>query len=102
MDTILAALEHHDRIFQVELFDSSHFHMGDVLKTMRRPFTALTGLDFQFLDETQLPPIIYLVIPDVYLGKSATRLRSLRLINITFPLSALRKLLLSATVLVKI
>lgn len=77
--------------------------MEHVMAAMRQPLPALTDLTLQFSDETQSPPIIYSVIPDSFLGESATTcLRSLRLINIPFPLPALRKLLLSAADLVKI
>ncbi|KAI0261578.1 hypothetical protein BGY98DRAFT_47148 [Russula aff. rugulosa BPL654] len=41
MDTIIAALEHDDRIRQIELFDSSSFHMELALEAMRKPFPEL-------------------------------------------------------------
>jgi F-box-like len=103
MDTIIAALEHDDRIRQIELFDSSSFHMELALEAMRKPFPELMSLSLQFFDEEpNQVTVTWPAIPDSFLGESVPRLQSLRLISIPFPLPALQKLLLSATDLVKI
>ena len=101
IDTIIAALEHDDRIRQIELFDSSSFHMDQAFAAMRKPFPELIGLTLSFFDEDP-DQVTWPVIPDSFLGESVPRLQSLRLIRIPFPVPVLRKLLLSATDLVKI
>ena len=101
--TIIAALEHDDRIRLIELFDSSTIHMEKALAAMRKPFPELIGLSLQFFDqEPDREVTSWPAIPDSFLGESAPRLRSLRLICIPFPIPALRKLVLSATDLVRI
>jgi hypothetical protein len=44
MDTIIAALEHDDRIRQIELFHSSSFRMEQALAAMRKPFPELMNI----------------------------------------------------------
>jgi hypothetical protein len=93
MNSIFAALEHNDRICDLDLnFSSSQFE--EVLATMQRPFPALKHLNLtlQFGDE----PVP--VVPASILGGSAPVLEKLTLYRI--PLPGLPKLLLSATHLV--
>ena len=97
MDSIISALEHDDRIRQIELFDFSIFHMEQILAAMRKPFPALISLALNFFDNGTWP-----VIPDSFLGDFAPRLESLRLFSMRFPLPALKKLLLSTTDLIEI
>ena len=91
MGNIIAALEHNDRICELDIFDAPSSQMK-VLAAMQRPFPALTSLQLGF--ERQTAP----VDPGSFLGGSASRLRSLSLDYMPFP--GLPKLLLSATHLV--
>ena len=96
-DNIVAALGHADRIDKIGLWDSSLFHVEQVLAAMQKPFPLLTELDVHFVDEWAAP-----VIPDSFLSGSAPLLRSLRLRRVQFPLPLLQNLLLSATNLVEL
>ena len=93
-DSIIAALEHNNRIYEVNLWDISNSLSEKVLAAMQKPFPALTSLQLGFEDETTP------VDPDLFLGGSAPGLQSLYLHCIPFP--RLPKLLLSATHLVKL
>jgi hypothetical protein len=92
VDNIIAALEHNDRVFQLNLIDFPSSQFGKVLAAMQRPFPTLTLLRLGLDDETSL------VQPELFLGGSAPRLQTLHLDRIPFP--GLPKLLLSATDLV--
>ena len=94
VDNIIAALEHADRICQLELIDIPSSQMKLVLGAMQLPFRALTRLELQPRDETPL------VIPGTFLGGSSPCLRTLTLDCILFP--GLPKLLSSATHLVRL
>jgi hypothetical protein len=89
---IIAALEHHDRISELVIFDIPSSETERALAALQKPFPALTYLQFEF--ETELAP----VLPASFLGGSAPALQSLFLERIPFP--GLPKLLLSATHLV--
>jgi hypothetical protein len=89
VDNIIAALEHNDRICQVDLFYYPSSHFEKVLAVMQRPFPALTSLWLRLKDETAP------VDSERFLGGSAPRLETLFLYHIPFP--GLPKLLLSAT-----
>ena len=91
-DNIIAALEHNDRIYSVELWPILSSQSENVLEAMRRPFPALKRLSLVYEGET-LP-----VLPDSFLGGSTPSLETLKLQRIPFP--GLPKLLLSATYLV--
>jgi hypothetical protein len=78
-DNIMAALEHNDRIFQLDLIDFPSSQFGEVLAAMQRPMPALTRLHLGIDDETVL------VEPDSFLGGSAPRLQTLTLDRIPFP-----------------
>ena len=93
-DNIVAALEHNDRIPQMELFDFPSSQMEKVLAEMRRPFPALKYLHLQSIGGT-VP-----AVPDSFLGGSAPRLQELSLEGI--PLPRLPKLLVSAPHLVEL
>jgi hypothetical protein len=84
-DNIVAALEHNDRIYSLDLWDVPNSQLENVLPVMQQPFPA--HLRFNLKDETAL------VIPASFLGGSAPRLESLILNRIPFP--GLPKLLLS-------
>jgi hypothetical protein len=92
MDNIIAALEHNDRIYLIDLCEISSSKMEEGLAAMQQPFPELTCLRLQPSDETA--PFISTSL----LGGFAPRLEILSLISIPFP--GLPKLLLSATNLV--
>jgi hypothetical protein len=92
VDNIVAALEHNDRICQLEFFDIPSSQMEKVLPEMQQSFPALTYLWLWF-EETPSP-----VDSMLFLGGSAPRLQTLILDCV--PFLELPKLLLSATHLV--
>ena len=92
VDNIIAALEHTDRISQLDLIDIPRSQLEDVLATMQQPFPALTHLQLWSKGETVS------VVPASFLGGTAPCLQSLNLDGIPFP--GLPRLLLSATHLV--
>ena len=92
MDNILAALEHNDRICELELFLAASSQMEKVFTAMQQPFPALARLELEPIGET-VP-----IVPASFLGGSAPRLHVLRLVSVSFP--GLTKLLPSATHLV--
>ena len=97
VDNVIAALEHNDRICQIQLRCFSSSQLGYVTNSaaMQKPFPQLTHLRLGRLDLGGLGQIV----PDTFLGGTAPRLRSLRLLyNVPFP--GLPKLLSSATHLV--
>jgi hypothetical protein len=94
MDNIIAALEHNDRIRELELFLVPNSQMEYVLAAMQQPFPTLTRLWLQPKLQGETAP----VVPASFLGGSAPRLQALRLYDISF--LGLPKLLLSATHLV--
>jgi len=61
-DTIVAALEHSDRLHKIKLHDSSNFHSQKVFMAMQKAFLALTDLDLEF--EHRTAP----TVPDSFLG----------------------------------
>ena len=83
-DNIIAALEHNDRVCQIDLtgLDS---HSGGITDSaaMQKPFPELTDLAFRGQGQ---------ILPDSFLGGTAPRLRSLYLEWAPFP--GLAKLLL--------
>ena len=93
-DSIIAALEHNNRIYRVNFWNISNSLSEKVLAAMQQPFPALTSMQLGFEDETTP------VDPDLFLGGSAPGLQSLYLHCIPFP--RLPKLLLSATHLVEL
>ena len=94
-DNIIAALEHNDRINQLELINRSYLRskMEKVFAAMQQPFPALENLHLYSRHET-------VAVPASFLGGSAPQLRSLFLESIPFP--GIPKLLLSATHLVEL
>jgi hypothetical protein len=91
---IVAALEHRDRIYQLDLINILNLQFENVLAAMQQPFPALTHLQLWPSDE------IVPVTPVSFLGGSAPCLQSLNLDRVPFP--GLPNLLLSATHLVDI
>jgi hypothetical protein len=84
LDSILAALEHRNRVCELVFRHISSSLWEKVLEAMQVPFPALTRLDLVSEDKT-MP-----VVPDSFLGgsavsSSAPRLRSLYMTRIPFP-----------------
>ena len=94
VDNTIAALEHNDRICEVNLENIPSSQFDKVLAVMRQPFPALTCLKLWSHGE-EVP-----IIPTSFLGGSAPRLQTLHLESNPFP--ELPKLLLSATQLVSL
>ena len=93
VDNIIAALEHNDRIRQLDLLGVPNSQMENIFAAMQQPFPALEDLRLYSENETE-------VVPASFLGGSAPRLQDLYLDHI--PFLGLPKLLLSATHLVEL
>jgi hypothetical protein len=94
MDNVIAALGQSNRVCQVDL-DLADRELEEVLAAMQVPFPELTDLHFYSYGET--PP----VIPDSFLGGSASRLRRLTRLTLDgIPFPGLPGLLFSANHLV--
>ena len=98
LSNIVAALEHRDRVHEIQLQPVYSPAMEEVLAVMQEPFPELT--DLQLLSDGEEVDEMAPVIPDSFLGGSAPRLRFLWLDEIPFP--GLPNLLLSATHLVNL
>jgi F-box-like len=90
-----AAIVHHDRVCQINLFGLTNSRLQRLASTMQVQFPALTDIILFSPDRRQA-----LALPDGFLGGSCPRLQTLRFHRIPFP--ALPKLLLSATDLVQL
>jgi hypothetical protein len=95
VDDVIAELEHSDRICQInlEFNTTSQIEIEKLWTAMQVPFPELEILRLFFGDVSNVP-----VLPDRFLGGSASRLRFLRLNSI--PIRGLPNLLMSATHLV--
>ena len=93
-DNRVAALEskHHNRICEIRLSSFPISRWERFTAAMQKPFPELTCLQVSM--DGQLVP----VLPDSFLGRSAPRLRELKLGRISFP--SMPKLLLSANDLI--
>ena len=91
-DNVVAALERRDRVDRIHLTGVNRSSLEKVLAAMQEPFPELTFLQLSSFEE----PVP--IVPDSFLGRSAPRLRVLRLRGIPFP--GLPNLLLSASNLV--
>ncbi|KAH9981604.1 hypothetical protein BJV74DRAFT_887447 [Russula compacta] len=91
---IIAALEHNDRLRQIDLSCVPNSLLQRLAVVMQGPFPALRSLVLRSKDES-VP-----VISDKFLDRSAPRLQTLTLDGIPFP--ALRKLHSSASNLVQL
>jgi len=89
-DDIIAALEHRERIAEVDLSDLSGPQLESCVALMQETFPILRILSLGCDAETTT-----LVIPDTFLVGRAPRLRSVHLCYVPFP--TLPKLLLSAS-----
>jgi hypothetical protein len=91
VDDIIAALEHNDRISEVDISNIHVSQLEKVLAAMQQPFPALTRLHLKNFYEI-------VSVQSLFLGGSAPRLQTLSLHQIPCP--SLPELLLSATHLV--
>ena len=89
-DNLLAALENHGRVSQVDLYLTG-LQLGEVATVIQQPFPALTHLALRWAREDERPP----VLPSDFLGGSSPCLRHIHLKGILFP--ALPSLLLSTS-----
>ena len=96
VDNIIAALEQHNRVCDIQLSGDPSSALGKLLVAMEEPFPALANLELENKDD--MAP----VIPDTYtfLGGFAPRLGTLSLTGIPTPFPGLRRLFLSSTNLV--
>ena len=103
MDNIIAALEHNDRVCQMDLLEVTNSQLEEVLSGMQQPFPALMDLAIwreNRRKDGMLEDEIPLVAPASFLGGSAPRLQHLHLKHVPFP--GLPKLLLSTAHLVNL
>ena len=98
VENIFAALEHSDRIHEINFQRIPSSLLERYIAMMRVPFPVLTSLELTSSDDEW--PTVRAAIPDSFLDGSAQRLRLLDLNGIPFP--ALRTLLLTANDLVKL
>jgi hypothetical protein len=91
-DNVIAALEHHDRVCQIDIgLPRSQPELGRFTTIMQEPFPALTRLNIWSESEPQVqvedPPVdgALLGLPDTFLAGSAPRLQSLTLTSVPFP-----------------
>jgi hypothetical protein len=105
MENIIAALEHNDRVCEIDLVLDANSELEELLAATQQPFPELTHLNVclqtvlgrlqTVLGRDETP-----VVPESFLGGSAPRLQYLHVQHIPFP--RLPKLLLSATGLVEL
>ena len=94
LDNIVAALEHNDRVCEIDLCHVSSSHLEMALAAMQVPFPVLTRMEICRKDDGTTPPVVL----DSFMDRSAPRLRYLDLTRVPFP--GLPRLLSSATNLV--
>ncbi|KAI0246421.1 hypothetical protein BJV78DRAFT_1364858 [Lactifluus subvellereus] len=87
MDNVIATLEYRDRVRKIWILHLTTEQLEQLAPMMQGPFPALTSLQ---LSTGETAP----VLPDMFLGGSASRLQMLALSGIPFP--GLPRLLLSA------
>jgi len=92
-ENLIAALEHTDRICQIQFHAFSSSELERILSAMQKPFPALTRLAI-----SGSPSMPMTVFPQAFLGGSARHLQSCNLWDVGFP--GIRKLLLTANHLV--
>jgi hypothetical protein len=93
-DNIIAALEHHDRVREIQLEVVPSSLVEKCLAEMQEPFPALEALKLETKDDTAP------VIAETFLGGFAPDLKTLWLRGIPIPFPGLRKLPLSTANLV--
>lgn len=93
---IIAALEHHDRVREIDLRCVSSPLLERFATMVWEPYTELTSLELRSNDDSESAP----VLPDSFVGGSVPRLRKLSLDSIAFP--GLSTLLFSTSHLVRL
>ena len=91
LDNVIATLKHNDRVCEILVDDLTNSSWGIVMEAMQRPFPMVTDLHLWSLDDDDDS---VLALPNSLLNGSATRLRTLSLQSIPFPV--LPDILLSA------
>ena len=81
-DNLIAALEHTDRICQIQMKGFSCSKLENILTAMQKPFPALTSLD---IGCSLFFPGAMAVIPQAFLGGSARHLQSCKFSGVEFP-----------------
>ena len=92
---VIAALEHHDRVCDINL-GAYPASLMKIFSTMKKPFPSLINLNIVSLVRNES------MIPDSFLGGSAPLLQSIQFLNIPLPYPEIGKLLLSAPNLVSL
>ena len=82
-NNLIAALEHTNRICQIQLKGFPSSELERILPAMQKPFPALTSLDIDCCNDNFLDAMV--VLPGAFLGGSAQRLRSCNLMDVEFP-----------------
>ena len=80
---LIAALEHTNRICQIQLKGFPSSELERILAAMLKPFPALTSLDIECCNDNFLDAMP--VLPEAFLGGSAQHLRSCNLSDVEFP-----------------
>ena len=93
---LIAALEHTNRICQIQLKGFSGSELENILPVMQKSFLALTSLDIECVNYTF--PLEIAVLPQTFLGGSTQYLQSFNLSGVEFPW--MWKLLLTANHLI--
>jgi hypothetical protein len=96
LSNLIAAINHNDRVCEIDLSSFDKRQLEKIVSVMRVPFPALTILKLT-LDERDSTAS---VLPNLFLGRSAPRLQHLELEGLSFP--GLPSLLLSTTGLVSL
>jgi hypothetical protein len=91
LDNLIAALEHPDRVSEVNIISPPDFLWDQVLAAMQEPFLSMTHLSFR----TSSDKAKGLHLPGTFLNGSAPCLKHLRFSGVSF--SSFPRLLLSAT-----
>ena len=101
-DNIIAALEHRDRVFEINLSFAPGDQLEQIASTMDEPFPVLTRLRVQPRDmdsdidmDMDMTQDALLALPNAFLGGSAPLLQEITLHGTAFP--ALPNLVLSAS-----
>jgi hypothetical protein len=98
MENLIAAIKHNDRVCKMDFHSPFESQLEKVLSLMLVPFPALTNLNLSF--EKWDSTVTALVLPNLFLGRSAPRMQYLKLKGFSFP--GLPDLLFSTTGLVSL
>jgi hypothetical protein len=96
VDNVIAALEHNNRVCEIDMASLTNTELENILEAMQKPFPALTRLDLSADQMSNGGKAQLIRVPDSFLGGSAPKLRTLSLYSIPVPFPGLQKLLWSA------